>query len=223
LRFFTAEGELPACGHGTVAALAQLAGGAADRFTLRTANSERIPARTRAQGGLVAAEFEAGRVALRAPSAAELAPVLAALGLPAVSQAAQVATLGRPRLLLAVADRVQLASLTPDFEALRAACQHLDLLGCYLFTTAVDDQGHRAARMFAPAIGVPEDIANANSTACLAAWLQAIDPDRRGVAVDMGDHLGSPATITATAGAGSLVSVGGLARVGRTVQLDLPG
>ena len=52
--------------------------------------------------------------------------------------------------------------------------------------------GRYAARMFAPSIGVPEDIANANSTACLAAHLAA------GVAVDMGDSLGRPATITAT-------------------------
>jgi trans-2,3-dihydro-3-hydroxyanthranilate isomerase len=47
--------------------------------------------------------------------------------------------------------------------------------------------------MFAPSIGVPEDIANANSTACLAAHLG------RGLAVDMGDALGEPATILADA------------------------
>jgi trans-2,3-dihydro-3-hydroxyanthranilate isomerase len=52
------------------------------------------------------------------------------------------------------------------------------------------------ARMFAPSIGVPEDIANANSTACLAVYLA-----REGmtdITVDMGDALGTPATITAT-------------------------
>jgi Phenazine biosynthesis-like protein len=51
--------------------------------------------------------------------------------------------------------------------------------------------------MFAPSIGVAEDIANANSTACLAAHLA-----RRGItsiSVDMGDALGSPSTITASA------------------------
>lgn len=63
--------------------------------------------------------------------------------------------------------------------------------------------------MFAPSIGVPEDIANANSTACLAADLAG-----RGVteiAVDMGDSLGSPATITASAR--PVVRVGGVAEV----------
>jgi predicted PhzF superfamily epimerase YddE/YHI9 len=85
--------------------------------------------------------------------------------------------------------------------------------------------------MFAPAIGVPEDIANANSTACLATALHAtgalgVGPSRPGrLAVDMGDSLDSPATVTATvtavAGHRPLIRVGGTARVGPTVRLDL--
>jgi predicted PhzF superfamily epimerase YddE/YHI9 len=68
--------------------------------------------------------------------------------------------------------------------------------------------------MFAPSIGVPEDIANANSTACLAARLAQRNMTR--VNVEMGDSLGSPATITATAqqtGLGARIRVGGTARV----------
>ncbi|MCC9305815.1 PhzF family phenazine biosynthesis isomerase [Kitasatospora sp. RB6PN24] len=224
LRFFTAEGELPACGHGTVAALAHRAGTEKRNWTLRTADSHRMPARTRPRGLLVRAEFEAGRVGLREPSSSELAAVLAALGLGVEASGACMATLGRPRLLLPVPDRTQLLALTPDFPALAAACRQVGLLGCYLYTRG--EQGF-AARMFAPAIGVPEDVANANSTACLAAWLHTGDPKRGGVAVDMGDHLGSPATITAEVvdtppGDQPLVRVGGLARVRRTVLLDLP-
>jgi predicted PhzF superfamily epimerase YddE/YHI9 len=70
------------------------------------------------------------------------------------------------------------------------------------------------ARMFAPSIGVPEDIANANSTACLAAHLAV-----RGVtdlSVDMGDALGSPATITAStrqSPTGPRIFVGGVATI----------
>ncbi|MGA4844546.1 PhzF family phenazine biosynthesis protein [Streptomyces sp. G45] len=82
--------------------------------------------------------------------------------------------------------------------------------------------------MFAPAIGVPEDIANANSTACLAAHLHAAHPGGgAGIAVDMGDALGAPATITAAVTtseqAGSAVRVGGTARIGSTVSLRHPG
>jgi trans-2,3-dihydro-3-hydroxyanthranilate isomerase len=74
--------------------------------------------------------------------------------------------------------------------------------------------------MFAPSIGVPEDIANANSTACLAAYLA-----REGMAeitVDMGDAPGSPSTITAAAWpnqGGPHVHVGGSAAIARIVHL----
>jgi PhzF family phenazine biosynthesis protein len=112
-------------------------------------------------------------------------------------------------MLIPVATQADLAAMTPDLNRLREACDHLGLLGCYLYSTPAGD-GRVAARMFAPSIGVPEDIANANSTACLAAYLA-----HQGVAaltVDMGDSLGAPATITATATpgpAGLLVRVGG--------------
>jgi predicted PhzF superfamily epimerase YddE/YHI9 len=74
--------------------------------------------------------------------------------------------------------------------------------------------------MFAPSIGVAEDIANANSTACLAAHLagQGISD----IAVDMGDSLGSPATITATTqydASGLLVHLGGAADVTRSTHI----
>jgi trans-2,3-dihydro-3-hydroxyanthranilate isomerase len=65
--------------------------------------------------------------------------------------------------------------------------------------------------MFAPSICVPEDVANANSTACLAARL-----GEGQVSVDMGDSLGRPSTIIASArkrGRGLELRVGGTAKV----------
>lgn len=81
-----------------------------------------------------------------------------------------VASVGRPRLLVRVPDRTVLAGLVPDPARLRAACDRSGLLGRYVHCPPGPD-GRAAARMFAPSIGVPEDIANANSTACLAAHL----------------------------------------------------
>jgi trans-2,3-dihydro-3-hydroxyanthranilate isomerase len=68
--------------------------------------------------------------------------------------------------------------------------------------------------MFAPSIGVPEDIANANSSACLAAHLAGQGTAE--LTIDMGDALGSPATITATARPGRRgprIHLGGTAKV----------
>jgi trans-2,3-dihydro-3-hydroxyanthranilate isomerase len=65
--------------------------------------------------------------------------------------------------------------------------------------------------MFAPSIGVPEDLANANSTACLMAHLAGRGVRR--IAVDMGDALGSPATVTAASAPDGRVELGGGARI----------
>ncbi|WP_394613103.1 PhzF family phenazine biosynthesis protein [Lentzea sp. JNUCC 0626] len=193
VRFFTSEGELPGCGHGTVAALAVLAADGTREFTLRAgARAFRGTAEITPAG--VEAFFDPGPIQVRSASSAERDAVVHALG---TDGSCVIATLGRPRMLIEVPD---VAALTPDLDLLKAATDEFGLLGCYAYSA-----GNRyAARMFAPSIGVPEDIANANSTACLAAHLAA------DVTVDMGDSLGRPATITATATAAG-VMVGGLA------------
>ncbi|WP_042365586.1 PhzF family phenazine biosynthesis protein [Streptacidiphilus neutrinimicus] len=237
VRFFTVEGELPACGHGTVAALAYLAertdplANGRQQTTLRaTATGQPIDGLTARQQGLLTADFAVAPVRLREPASDELSLLLSALGLPRARPAA-IATLGRPRLLVQAPSHAALRGLVPDLAALDDACRRLDLLGCYVYADPVAPGGRLAARMFAPAIGVPEDIANANSTACLAAALHATgavgtSASRSGrLAVDMGDSLGSPATITATvtavAGGPPRVLVGGTARIGPTLHLDL--
>ncbi|MEV5971731.1 PhzF family phenazine biosynthesis protein [Streptomyces sp. NPDC051921] len=215
LRFFTSAGELPACGHGTVAALALLAaragGDRPHRATLRTGRRV-FAGRAGRAGDRFAAAFDAGRVDLREPTAEERVIVLTALGLDPVEAGpdVRIAGVGRERVLVPVADRAALAALTPHLDELRTACDRFGLLGAYVHSTPTPD-GVLAARMFAPSIGVPEDIANANSTACLAAHLAG--RGITGIAVDMGDSLGSPATITATTGPGRTVELGGTAEV----------
>ncbi|MEX2986066.1 PhzF family phenazine biosynthesis protein [Streptomyces sp. C36] len=215
LRFFTAEGELPACGHGTVAALALLAarhGGAGPyRATLRAGGRD-FAGRAERVGELITAAFDPGPVDLREPTAEERALVLPTLGLAPdeVGPNIRIAGVGRERLLVPVPTRAALAALRPDLDRLRAACDRLGLLGAYVHSEP-SPEGALAARMFAPSIGVPEDLANANSTACLAAHLAGGGVHR--IAVDMGDSLGSPATVTATAGPDLRVEVGGTALV----------
>jgi PhzF family phenazine biosynthesis protein len=221
LRFFTAAGELPACGHGTVAALAFLAMHADDRehrAELRTAS--RSFSAIRRQDG-IRASFDAGVVAVRKATGAERDLVLGALGNEVEIGAAGIyaASLGRERLLVPIGSRGALAGLTPDFDCLREGCDRLGLLGCFVYSVT-SAAGRLSARMFAPSIGVPEDIANANSAACLAAMLARDGVSK--ITVDMGDSLGSPATITAFAqpdGAGARVRVGGLAKIVATRPL----
>jgi trans-2,3-dihydro-3-hydroxyanthranilate isomerase len=223
LRFFTAAGELPACGHGTVAALAVLAQRARTRKYEAVVRSGGRTFLGQATGGgdRYQAAFDPGPVQLRTPATADSQPVLAALGIaPAQASArCRIAWMGRPRMLVQVADRQVLAGLAPDMTRLREACDRLGLLGCYVYSTP-SPPGRTAARMFAPSIGVPEDIANANSTACLAAHLA--DHGVSALEVDMGDWLGQPSTIAATTRpgpTGPLVQVGGTATI--TTDLSL--
>ncbi|MFR9776579.1 PhzF family phenazine biosynthesis protein [Micromonospora sp. MS34] len=214
LRFFTATGELPACGHGTVAALAVLAerSGAREYETVLRSGGRTFVGRATVAGSRCEAFFDPGPVELRVAAPAERASVLSALGL-GPGAPCRVASVGRPRLLVEVPDRTALAGLAPDLDRLREACDRSGLLGCYVHSAPAPD-GRVAARMFAPSIGVREDIANANSTACLAAHLAG--RGRCALAVDMGDSLGEPSTVVATARpgpAGPLVLVGGAATV----------
>ncbi|MFF2073348.1 PhzF family phenazine biosynthesis protein [Kitasatospora sp. NPDC058162] len=213
LRFFTAEGELPACGHGTIAALALLAarhgGDGPYRATLRAGGRE-FAGRAERAGGLITAAFDPGPVDLREPTEEERALVLPTLGLAPheVGPDVRIAGVGRERVLVPVRTRAALAALRPDLDQLKAACDRFGLLGAYVHSEP-SPEGALAARMFAPSIGVPEDLANANSTACLAAHLGGRGTRR--IAVDMGDALGSPATITAAAGPDLRVELGGAA------------
>jgi PhzF family phenazine biosynthesis protein len=214
LRFFTRAGELPACGHGTVAALAFLAEELGHReYQLTLAASGRsFRAQAVENDGGVEAWFDPGTVEVREAAREERSLALDCLGETVESRSSGicVASLGRPRLLVPIASRLALAELRPDFVRLREECDRLGLLGCYVHTPPTGE-GRLAARMFAPSICVPEDVANANSTACLAARL-----GEGQVSVDMGDSLGRPSTIIASArkrGRGLELRVGGTAKV----------
>jgi trans-2,3-dihydro-3-hydroxyanthranilate isomerase len=221
LRFFTATGELPGCGHGTVAALAFLAQNAVRypyRATLHASERSFAGEATRT-GCHMSAAFDPGAVQLRKATVDERALVIEALGhdpdilVPGIC----VASLGRPRLLVPLSTPTAVARLQPDYAQLRDLCDRLGLLGCDVHSVPTTE-GRLSARMFAPSIGVPEDIANANSTACLAARLE-----QPRINVDMGDSLGSPATTTATtqqSRLGTQIRVGGAAKVTQTLRLE---
>jgi trans-2,3-dihydro-3-hydroxyanthranilate isomerase len=230
-RFFTAAGELPGCGHGTIAAIAVLRLEAPDATTAMS-SSVSAPAEGQRRrptwhsevdpelrpDSVVEVWFDQGQVQHRGATATERAAFLAALGLHPDAlhpdDEVAVASPGRPRLLIPVADRTVLAGLRPDQERLAKESRRFGQLGCFVYVPPSSAQP-TAARMFAPAIGVPEDVANANSSGCLAAYLLATGR-RPNIAVDQGDALGRPSRVLATAvrAAGGIATrVGGTARV----------
>jgi trans-2,3-dihydro-3-hydroxyanthranilate isomerase len=218
LRFFTSAGELPACGHGTVAALAYLASRAGARAvqTTLSAGGRIFEGQATRVGDGFLASFDPGPVTLRPATDDEVRRVLAAIGVGGeqLGGTPYVASVGRERMLVPVVSVEALAGLSPDFGQLRRACDHSGLLGSFVYCVP-SASGRGSARMFAPSIGVDEDIANANSTACLAAYLTSLGLGH--LSIDMGDAVGVPATIVATTTpvtGGFRVDVGGHAAPG---------
>jgi trans-2,3-dihydro-3-hydroxyanthranilate isomerase len=227
VRFFTAEGELQGCGHGTVAIIAVLSSGPGFEGRLRAGGRDFDASGVcDPSGDMVQAWFDQGLVEHRPADAGLIGPFLAALGLrvgdlhPGDEPA--VASPGTPRLLLPVANRDVLAALRPDQERLAFESRRHGHLGCFVYTPPLPSQ-RSSARMFAPAIGVAEDVANANSTGCLAAHLLVMGREPA-VAVDQGDALGRPSTVYATAvrtSQGIATRVGGTARLVRTTHVTV--
>ncbi|NUR28550.1 MAG: PhzF family phenazine biosynthesis protein [Catenulispora sp.] len=241
IRFFTSAGELPNCGHGTIAALAVLVASQLatselatdDSFAGRLAIGGRLVEAVGRPlpGGGVEAWFDQGTVTVAKPDDAAVADVLGALGLDTGDLddgdldngdldkpfSPVIASPGRPRLLLPLRSPVRLAAVVPDQARLAEVSARHDVLGCFAYARRDEGRssGRLAARMFAPAIGVPEDVANANSSGCLAAYLLSIG-ENPAIAVDQGDTLGRPSTVYAEASYtpdGIRTRVGGVARL----------
>ncbi|MEU8330590.1 PhzF family phenazine biosynthesis protein [Micromonospora sp. NPDC048839] len=226
VRFFTAHGELTNCGHGTIAAQAFL-------LHRRRVQEHRVRQRT---GGRtfdttaiqrddgIEVWFDQGTVELQGGTAAGLDSILGALGITPYDMAADdapcVASPGTPRLLVPVRTLPTLLAMRPDLRRLAAECRRLGYLGCFVYLLSPTRRA-ASARMFAPAIGVGEDVVNANSTGCLAAHLFA-SHGHRSIDVEQGHTAGRPSSVFATATAtteGISVRVGGMATI-RSGRVD---
>lgn len=227
VRFFTSAGELTNCGHGIMAAQAVLlhrSGATEHHGSQRTAGRTFATTAIRRHNG-IEVWFDQGVIALADYADATAGGIIAALDLQRADIAAdvRVASPGTPRLLVPVRDHLTLLSMQPDFDRLATECRRLGYLGC--FTYALSPTARTAAaRMFAPAIGVNEDIANANSVGCVAAHL--LDTSGNGeIEIHQGDTLRSPSSIFASAtctGSGIVARIGGVVDLGPPIDLRAP-
>ncbi|MEV6551321.1 PhzF family phenazine biosynthesis protein [Streptomyces sp. NPDC051597] len=223
VRFFTSAGELTNCGHGTIAAQAVLlhrSGATEHHGRQRTAGRTFATTAIRRRDG-VEVWFEQGIITLADHTDTTGGGIIAALGLQQadIATGLRVASPGTPRLLVPVRDHLTLLSMQPDFDRLATECRRLGYLGCftYALSPTVETAAETAsARMFAPSIGVTEDIANANSVGCLAAHL--LETSGNGdIEVHQGDTFGRPSLISASArhtDSGIVVRLGGIVDLG---------
>jgi trans-2,3-dihydro-3-hydroxyanthranilate isomerase len=224
VRFFSSAGELTNCGHGTIAAQAVLlhrSGATEHDGRQRTGGRTFATTAIRRHNG-IEVWFDQGVIALGDYADATGGGIIAALGLQRADIAAdvRVASPGTPRLLVPVRDRPTLLSMQPDFDRLATECRRLGYLGCFAYVLSPTART-AAGRMFAPAIGVDEDIANANSVGCLAAHL--LDTSGNGeIEVHQGDTLRRSSSIFASAAhtrSGIVARIGGVVDLGPPIDL----
>lgn len=185
LRFFNARKEVPFVGHATIAAHAVLlALGRRALGALRQRSGTgilevRASEQARGGGSDVLIEFRQSAAELDAPLPLKnTLRVAEALKLPATqlheAWPARIARKGGSRLLLPIADARALDALQPNLDTLVELGRELDADGFFVFAFArVGAEASTVARMFCPALGIPEDPVSGNAHAMLASYLFA--------------------------------------------------
>ncbi|MDT9001917.1 PhzF family isomerase [Paucibacter sp. APW11] len=182
IRYFTPSTEVPLCGHATVAAHAARAAAwqlPDSEWRQKTAAGiQRVRLSTLADGRRRVTLWQ-GRPSFEVPLAAPLCEHIAgALGLQAQQLKSgwpvQIVSTGHSKVLIPLADAVDLDGLRPDLAALTALSAELACNGFFVFQCRPEQAGQPGAsdgRMFAPAIGIAEDPVTGNANGPLGAYL----------------------------------------------------
>ena len=197
IRFFTADGEIKNCAHATIAAgflrAEKLQAFEQGQWTQETQTGLQT-VELRSVKGERSTFFQQNMVEfqpLRISQSHELLKVMQ-LGVDDLDLRfpLMMASPGSFRVLMPIADSELLLNLKPDYETLKTWCEEQNCLGCFLYTLEDDEAVLKGmGRMFAPVIGVEEDIINGNSSGCLAACLLR---DREGEELDLNVYQGFP-------------------------------
>ncbi len=179
VRFFTPQHEVPFVGHATIAA---------QYVHAKHGNRAKGKLRQLTGAGIVEIDVTEAAGDLRIaitqspPSLGPVLPeqhrkqVLNALGISSPSLhldcPLQIMVKGSPRLMIGLRAPELLASLKPDFEELTRLTPHVGAEGFFVFALR-DDHGKpgTVARMFCPALGIPEDPASGNAHGMLGVYL----------------------------------------------------
>jgi PhzF family phenazine biosynthesis protein len=210
VRFFTPTTEVPICGHATIAAHWIRAHEGAPKGITRQLTG----------AGILPVEIEMGDDGQRriwmTQKPASFGPaiegkprdaLIAALGVGSEAIAdygpIQVVSTGHSKVLIPLRSRQVLDRLKPDLEALARLSSQLECNGYYPFTLANPAPGSLShGRMFAPAIGIPEDPVTGNASGPLGAYLLVhgkieLDPGGRFTfEARQGEAMGRPGTVT---------------------------
>ncbi|HTW75344.1 MAG TPA: PhzF family phenazine biosynthesis isomerase [Steroidobacteraceae bacterium] len=177
VRFLTPRGEAAFIGHATLAVHAVLATLGEPPRPRQKQQNGRVQVQVLAGGALprIAIHLPAPQL-LGAPDARVLPPLLAALSLTAADLdprcPPRLAGVSGTRLLLGVTDGAVLARVRADGARLAQLSPQIGAPGVFLFTLRPAVAGvHTEARMFCPALGIPEDPVSGNAHGLLGVYL----------------------------------------------------
>jgi PhzF family phenazine biosynthesis protein len=200
VRYFSPAGEVPFCGHATIATAVALAdGGVRIALTFQTSSGEVAVSVSADDAGRPLATLTSVRPAVLPASDAAVSEALAALrwtaddvdpGLPP-----RVAFAGAHHLVFGVRTRERLAALSYDFERLRGLMTREGWTTAQLVWRENPSLFH--ARVPFPVGGVVEDPATGAGAAALGAYLRdlgLVRPPAR-VTIHQGDDMGRPSLL----------------------------
>lgn len=208
VRFFTPTTEVPSCGHATIAAhyVRAIENSIPSTVVVQKIGAGILPVEVIRQDDDYKVVMTQGAIEFGDPfdptSADEM---LDALGLPrqALDERCpiQVVSTGHSKVLVGIRSRDTLDSLQPDLSRLRELSSRIACNGYYAFTLDSSDAGVLAhGRMFAPAIGIPEDPVTGNANGPLGAYLvrhglASVDGGSLLFRARQGEALGRPGVV----------------------------
>jgi PhzF family phenazine biosynthesis protein len=181
VRFFTPTTEVPMCGHATVAAHYARAVelGLDDAKLIQRTLAGDIPIEIKRVEGDIRITMTQTRVDFEPLLASQtVEQICAALGIkdadldPACP--VRVVSTGHSKVMVGIEREDLLDRLSPDLAALAKISKDIGCNGYYVFTLKHAERRYAArGRMFAPAIGIPEDPVTGNANGPLGAYLVA--------------------------------------------------
>ncbi|HPI94101.1 MAG TPA: PhzF family isomerase [Deltaproteobacteria bacterium] len=238
IRFFTPATEVPSCGHATISAhfVRALELGLPSCTVVQRIGIGILPVEVVRQDGTYRIVMTQGAVEFMPPLTGTMRnAVVDALGLSERDLddrcPVQIVSTGHSKVLVGIGGRGTLNSLRPDLARLAELSELIQCNGYYVFTLSPGPDDVLAhGRMFAPAIGIPEDPVTGNANGPLGAYVvrhglvrtgdgvftfRAMQGEAMGrtgiVEVEVGIHNGDPV----------LVRVGGRAVVAFRTAIEL--
>jgi len=207
VRFFTPTTEVPLCGHATIAAhWVRAYEGAPDGLFKQKTGAGILPVEIeRGNGGATRIWMTQNPTVFEAPVDDKVKDeIQSSLGVAELSTIGpvQIVSTGHSKVMVPLPSIHILQALKPDLTALSRISERIGCNGFFAFVLADPDEGVFAhGRMFAPAIGIPEDPVTGNACGPLGAYLveHGIVACEQGKTVELtvrqGEAMGRPGLV----------------------------